>query len=187
MYSIPVMIFSNIHPRPTYGEKTISSNARLSIPTNTAKPGKSANSVQALNNRSNLVLDDGSKQKYPETDPFPKTLRSGDSIQGIVGILSYDFGIYRIEPVSISKISISNPRPVRPESVGGRIVVASINVDNYFNGDGKGGGFPTSRGATSKEAFDRQRTKIIEAISDMKADVIGLMEIENDGSADLAP
>lgn len=169
-----------------YGEKTISPDARLSIPTNTAKPGKPASSVQAKNDRSKLILDDGSKQKYPETDPFPRTLRSGDSVQGIVGILSYDFGKYRIEPVSISRISISNPRPERPESVGGRIAVASINVNNYFNGEGKGGGFPTSRGAESKEAFDRQRTKIIEAISDMKADVIGLMEIENDGYGELS-
>lgn len=170
----------------TYGEKTISLNARLSIPTNTVKPGRSANSLQASNERSKLLLDDGSKQKYPETDPFPRTLRSGDSVQGIVGILSYDFGKYRIEPVSISKISVSNPRPERPESVGGRIVVASINVNNYFNGDGKGGGFPTSRGAQSKEEFDLQRIKIIEALSDMKADLIGLIEIENDGYGKLS-
>jgi hypothetical protein len=44
-----------------------------------------------------------------------------------------------------------------------------------------GGGFPTSRGADTPEEFVRQRTKIISAILAMDADVIGLMEIENDG------
>jgi len=163
-----------------YGEMTISPDVRLPVPTNVAEPGVSANSVQALNNRSKIILDDGSKQKYPETDPILKTLRCGDSIQGIVGILSHYFKIYRIEPISFSNISSSNPRPERPESVGGRVVVASFNVENYFNGDGLGDGFQTSKGAKSKEKFDLQRTKIIEALSDMNADVIGLMEIEND-------
>ena len=54
-----------------------------------------------------------------------------------------------------------------------------MNVLNYFNGDGLGGGFPTPRGATTYEEFVRQRTKIIAAIVSMDADVVGLMEIEN--------
>jgi predicted extracellular nuclease len=78
-----------------FGEKTISPNARLPNPTNIAKPGGPANSVQALNNRSVIILDDGSKLIYPKSDPFPRTLRSGDSVHGIVGILSYDFKKYR--------------------------------------------------------------------------------------------
>ncbi|MBN1965422.1 MAG: ExeM/NucH family extracellular endonuclease, partial [Anaerolineae bacterium] len=59
--------------------------------------------------------------------------------------------------------------------------VASFNVLNYFNGDGAGGGFPTSRGATNPAEFTRQREKIIAAIVALDADVVGLMEIENDG------
>jgi len=54
-------------------------------------------------------------------------------------------------------------------------------VMNFFNGDGSGGGFPTSRGADTAAEFARQRTKLITAITAMNADVIGLMEIENDG------
>jgi hypothetical protein len=59
--------------------------------------------------------------------------------------------------------------------------VASFNVLNYFNGDGAGGGFPNSRGANTPSEFTRQRDKTITAILAMDADVIGLMEIENDG------
>ena len=64
--------------------------------------------------------------------------------------------------------------------------VAAFNVLNYFNGDGAGGGFPTSRGAEDQLEFDRQHDKIVAAIGAMDAEVVGLMEIENDGS-DPAP
>ncbi|MBN1484015.1 MAG: ExeM/NucH family extracellular endonuclease, partial [Chloroflexia bacterium] len=74
----------------------------------------------------------------------------------------------------------ANPRPAEPPAPGGSVTVASFNVLNYFNGDGQGGGFPTARGAESLSEFDRQRDKIIPAIVGLGADVIGLMEIEND-------
>lgn len=45
----------------------------------------------------------------------------------------------------------------------------------------KNKGFPTERGADTQEEFTRQRDKIVAAILAMEADVIGLMEIENDG------
>jgi hypothetical protein len=63
----------------------------------------------------------------------------------------------------------------------GNLRVATFNVLNYFNGDGEGGGFPTSRGADTLKEFNRQRDKIISAITAISPDVIGLMELENDG------
>jgi hypothetical protein len=59
--------------------------------------------------------------------------------------------------------------------------VASLNVLNLFNGDGLGGGFPTSRGATNAIELERQMTKTVAALAAMDADIVGLMEIENDG------
>ena len=59
--------------------------------------------------------------------------------------------------------------------------VASFNVLNYFNGDGMGGGFPTARGANTAAEFERQAAKIVSAIRALDADVVGLMELENDG------
>jgi predicted extracellular nuclease len=52
---------------------------------------------------------------------------------------------------------------------------------NYFNGDGQGAGFPTARGASTEEEFIRQRDKLINALVTMNADIVGLMEVENDG------
>lgn len=164
-----------------YGEKALSPSSRLPNPTSLSKPGLPAITLQTLNQRSKIILDDGSKKSYPDPGAFPLTLRSGDSVQGITGILSFDFGEYRIHPLSIQNISASNPRPDKPESVGGTIKIASFNVENYFNGDGQGGGFPTSRGAESQAEFERQQAKILNAMTDLDVDVIGLMEIENDG------
>jgi hypothetical protein len=54
-------------------------------------------------------------------------------------------------------------------------------VLNFFNGDGQGGGFPTDRGADSFVEFERQAAKIVAALSELDADIIGLIELENDG------
>src|SRR5207253_7616942 len=61
--------------------------------------------------------------------------------------------------------------------------VASFNVLNYFNGDGKGAGFddPNNRGAKTLAEFERQEAKIVAALKALNADVVGLMEIETDG------
>ena len=68
----------------------------------------------------------------------------------------------------------------RPTPVGGNLKVASFNVLNFFNGDGLGGGFPTSRGANTQFELDRQKAKEVSALKAMNADIVGLMEIEND-------
>lgn len=179
------LVITDIENFSQYGELHISPRARLPIPTNMVQPGTPAALVQELNNHSTIILDDGSGQTYPDSYPFPKTFRCGDKIQGITGLLSYSHENYKLEPLNISKIIISNPRPTNPEPVGGRLRAACMNLENYFNGDGSGGGFPGFRGARSYEEFQRQRAKIIQAITDLKADVIGLLEIENDGYGSL--
>ena len=79
---------------------------------------------------------------------------------------------------------LSVVRPLAPPTFGPLdLKLASFNVLNYFNGDGAGGGFPTARGAKTPADFKRQRTKIIRALQQMNADVVGLTEIENDGTS----
>jgi hypothetical protein len=135
-----------------------------------------------------ILLDDGSTQPNPDPIIHPdpglsasNTLRGGDTVTGLEGVLDERFGDYRIQPTNIVNFTKANPRPMAPSSVGGTLKVGSFNLLNYFNGDGMGGGFPTSRGADTLSEFTRQRDKIISAITAMSADVIGLMELENDG------
>ncbi|WP_072668796.1 ExeM/NucH family extracellular endonuclease [Vibrio injensis] len=63
------------------------------------------------------------------------------------------------------------------------LVVGSKNVLNYFNspftGDPNRHG--TNRGAFDMEEFELQQAKIVEALYRMDADIVGLLEMENNG------
>jgi predicted extracellular nuclease len=109
------------------------------------------------------------------------TLRGGDTVAAVTGILGFGFERYRLQPTEPINYVATNPRPTTAPPVGGTVKVASFNVLNFFNGDGQGGGFPTSRGATTFNDFVRQRVKIYQALAGLEADIVGLMEIENDG------
>ncbi|MDH3944105.1 MAG: ExeM/NucH family extracellular endonuclease [Anaerolineae bacterium] len=172
-----------------YGQVSLSLG-RIYNPTHVTSPGPAANAQQDLNDRSRIVLDDGNSQENidPTIHPFGglsagNTLRSGSTVSGVTGVLDYSFGEYRLQPTVTPNFVNANPRTPAPADVGGTLKVASFNVLNFFNGDGLGGGFPTSRGADSAFEFTRQRDKIINAILDIDADILGLMEIENDGYA----
>ncbi|WP_309737828.1 ExeM/NucH family extracellular endonuclease [Chamaesiphon sp. OTE_20_metabat_361] len=186
-----------------FGEVSLSADGRLFNPTNIIDPNDAiasgTNSTgtsnvaavtaqQDLNNRRRILLDDGSSLSnlsdvpYIDTtdaNPANDTLRIGSTIGGLTGVLGFGFNSYRIQPPQ-APVFDYEPRPALP-NVGGGIKVGSFNVLNYFNGDGLGGGFPTSRGATTAIEFSRQRDKIISAIKDLNADVVGLIEMENDG------
>ncbi len=177
-----------------YGQLTLS-YGRLMIPTNVYTPGSSqAIALADRNSRNAIVIDDKNNSQYPEFIPFPNeglsynsTVRLGDSVENVSGILDYSYSAYRILPITMPTFSTTNIRESSP-TIGStsEIKVASFNVLNYFNGDGQGGGFPTSRGADSFEEFTRQSNKVAAAIAEINADVVGLMEIENDGYDELS-
>jgi predicted extracellular nuclease len=109
-------------------------------------------------------------------------------------VLEQRFGVYRIQPVDTVSFSADNLRPDAPPAVGGRLRVSAMNVLNYFTtfdsipGSGNGPNIcgPSlleCRGANDAFEFGRQRDKIISAIDGLDADVVGLMELENNPSA----
>ncbi|MCJ0975621.1 ExeM/NucH family extracellular endonuclease [Pseudomonas sp. PS1] len=179
---------SEVYNLGRYGELVLSSGGRLWIPTNKVTPGEPARQLQAQNDLNRIVLDDGRSDQNPDPIRYPspaldayRTLRVGDEVGEVRGVLHYLAGSYRVQPTQAPRFVAKNPRPAAPEPIEGRLRVASFNVLNYFNGDGHGAGFPTSRGADTVEEFQRQRDKIIAAILGADAHIIGLMEIENDG------
>ncbi len=179
-----------------FGEVLLSSGGRLMTPTNVVDPGAPAIALQAANDLNRIVLDDGRTSQNPDPTPYmfddpntpavDSTLRVGHTLTGLAGVMHFAFGAYRIQPVGTPAFVAANPRPVARPDVGGTIKVAAVNVLNYFNGDGAGGGFPTSRGADTAEEFARQRDKTIAAVRLLDADVAGLMEMENDLSPNSA-
>lgn len=170
-----------------YGQVTLASGDRMYQPTHLHEPGSLAFWEQVDENaRRLLVLDDGSSVQNPFPIPYiglNDTLRAGDVVAaGMTGVL--DNGPinsssppaidYRIHPTGEVNITRVNERTAAPEDVGGSLTVASFNVLNYFTTFGE-------RGADNQEEFDRQRDKIITALLTIDADIVGLMEIENNG------
>jgi len=182
-----------------YGSVLLS-NGRLPLPTNVA-PAKSGAADQAAANALNrLVLDDGSNQQNPGAVPYPapslsaaNPVRAGYTVSGAQGVLEIRYNAWRLQPVPGAAAPVfnaaTNPRTGAPtRHAQADVRVASFNVLNYFNGDGKGAGFddPNNRGAKTQAEFERQEAKIVAAIRAINADVVGLMEIENDGYGDLS-
>ena len=171
-----------------FGEVVLSGSGRLYIPTAVAAPRtEAAAAVAAANARSRIVLDDGNGQSNIFPTRYPtgglsaaNTLRVGDTVAGVTGVMDYRFSAYRVQPTTQPVFHVTNPRPAKPTAVGGTLRVASFNVLNYFNGDGSGGGFPTPRGATTPEELERQEAKLVRALAGIDGDIVGLMEIEND-------
>ncbi|MHA0040280.1 ExeM/NucH family extracellular endonuclease [Deinococcus sp. PEB2-63] len=133
------------------------------------------------------------------------TLRGGDTVTA-TGVLTWsnDSGTltnggslytYRVlTGQSDVQVTASNPRLSAPEAVGGTLRVGAMNVLNYFttlsvsNSGCTPNGFNSTksgtqyimRGANTCEEFERQQDKIVAAISGLNADVLNLMEMQND-------
>ncbi len=164
-----------------FGEVTLS-NGRLFQPTNIATPGVAANAVQAQNDLNRIILDDAQTIQNPDPIIYPNgglsasnTLRGGDTVTGLTGVVDYAFGDYRIQATQTPNFVASNPRSATPDAVGGTLTVASFNVLNYFTDF-------NLRGADNQEEFDRQEDKIVSAIQAIDADILGLVEVQNNGN-----
>jgi len=174
-----------------FGEVFLS-NGRLNTPTNVVSPGAPAIQLAAANALNLLMLDDANGTPFPDPTPFledsagrGETRRSGSTATGVTGILDEKFGSYVVEPTVPVTFVDANPRR-DPPAVAGTLKVAIGNVLNLFNGNGSGGGFPTSRGADTLFEYQRQRAKIVAAIVKLAPDIMGLTEVENDGYGSLS-
>ena len=147
-----------------------------------------------------ITLDDGRSTQnsnpaiHPNGSPFDLSnlFRGGDTVTNVTGIMDFAAGAYRIQPTQGASYTSMNPRPVTPEDVGGSVKVASMNTLNFFltldttNSDSGPGPCGANqnldcRGADASQPleFQRQRSKLLAALTGLNADVIGLNELEN--------
>lgn len=144
----------------------------LPQPTEVARPGKEAQQQQSRNWAYSLyaALPPG------ESTPF----RVGDELLSDAGVLGHD-GIgprlYLDEPARLVTQSVPDIAAPSP----GALRVITLNLENYFNGDGLGGGFPTERGAETPAEFQAQRNRFRAALAMMQPHVLAVQELENDG------
>ena len=172
-----------------YGEVTLS-NGRLYNPTNLYPAGSpEAQAVATANTLNRVILDDGMNGTNPADIIYPtgglsaaNTLRTGDSVAALTGVLDYSFSEYRIIPTVAPTFVATNARTAQPQVSLGNLKVASLNVLNYFTTLDLPGVSPDPRGADSAEELVRQKAKTVAAIIALDADIVGLMEIENNGT-----
>ncbi len=159
-----------------FGEITLSSEGRLFQPTDRDHVDP------ALNARRQILLDDASNVQNPPGLPYhttgSNTVRVGDGTSGLTGVLTYGFGVYRVEPTLPVVFKADNPRPAKPAKVGGDVRVASLNTLNWFT-------TLNERGANTAEERDRQLAKLVATLKGLDPDVAGLMEVENNGATAL--
>ncbi|HSK53826.1 MAG TPA: ExeM/NucH family extracellular endonuclease [Jiangellales bacterium] len=188
--------------------KPLDGQARLHTPTAVVDPGPPAQALAAEQALRIITLDDKNSAPNPGEIPHPgngepfsldNRFRGGDTVTAVVGVIDHTFGLYRIQPTEYGAYEAVNPRPVDAPDVGGSIQVASFNVLNYFLTIDRGGQAnfvcganqaQECRGADTEEELERQRIKILAALAELDADVVGLMEMENtpgvEPAADLA-
>ncbi len=164
--------------------------------------------------RARVILDDDDNDQnsplpagvlyHPQPDGFSTGaqgtdyFRGGDTVTSLTGVLHWSWAgqsgtdAWRIRPTTSEPavFSPTNVRPATPPAVGGSLTVASFNVLNYFTTLDEPGAVcgPSSlgcRGAHSEVERVRQLDKISAALSAMDADIVGVIEIENNADASL--
>ena len=164
------------------------------------EPGALALDRAYQNSLRRITLDDANSSQNPTVLRHPNGLpfaldnrfRGGDLVTNAVGVLGYDFSLYRIVPTGPADYTAVNPRPAAPEPVGGSLRVAAMNTLNFFVTPDYPTGNPLDnacgplqnvecRGWDSDQVdeYTRQRTKLLAALSGLDADIIGLNEMEN--------
>ncbi len=188
-----------------FGAVTLSQGGRLYQFTNNNLPDAAAYADhKVLSAQRTIKLDDGLRSSNPATTryltagtPANYSIRTGDAITGVTGNLRYSRGsggdgdeTWRLMPTSHPQFESLNPRPGPPD-IGGSVRVASFNVLNFFSTVDAGAsvcgpsGDDNCRGADSVNEQQRQLDKTVSAMALLDADIVGLMELENNASESL--
>ncbi|MFR9721530.1 ExeM/NucH family extracellular endonuclease [Aeromonas diversa] len=175
--------------------------------------GADAVALAAKNGANRLVVEsdykapDGIIPWFPALDADQGYLRIGDQLDGLEGVVIYNKNAFRLVVPNDMTLTAGNllrsqeeDRQAAPaRAPGSDLRVGSFNVLNYFTSAPEIGGDLNvlckdqadagtdkgcNRGAKTQAEFEKQRTKIANAITEMDADLLGLMEMENNGFGD---
>ena len=170
-------------------------------PNQLAPAGSEASKAAMLDNQerrlyveSDVKAADGEIPYFPAWTSAPTSnyIRINDSVVGMQGVVNYSYDEYRLIPtanVTKANFKANSGRqgvPALDSKVNTDefvLRVASKNVLNFFNSPFRGDHNPhgLNRGALSQVEFELQKGKLVKALYGMNADIIGLMEIENNG------
>ncbi|MFQ2479103.1 ExeM/NucH family extracellular endonuclease [Aeromonas caviae] len=175
----------------SYGAPLIKSTQKFAAMSQEASDWALRNQQNQLVVETDAKAPDGVLPWFPGFNAEDGYLRIGDKLNGLEGALGYSYNLFRLvasNRIDASQIDHSGwDRVETPElAEAGDLRVASFNVLNFFTTVVGGDANPTgsNRGAMTVAEFELQRTKIVSAITRLNADVVGLMEIENNGYGD---
>ncbi|HEV8076822.1 MAG TPA: ExeM/NucH family extracellular endonuclease [Marinobacter sp.] len=164
------------------------------ISTEFLAPGPAALRHAGQASLNTLILDDGHARRNPlslnwlpaynaaQPGSAASSLVAGTLVRGLTGVLDYRYGAWRLQPDRVPDLeppSLPEPAPAKP--TGSNLRIMTLNLNNLFNGDGRGQGFPTSRGAKTQAQYQRQLQRLSAGLSQAGADLLALSELENDG------
>ncbi len=200
------LTISNLRFLEQFGEISLSQGGRVFQFTNHHVPDAAAYAAHVREAAARtIILDDGQRLAYPAAIAYltagptaSYSIRIGDSISDVTGNLRYSRGSggsgeesWRLMPTDPVVFDDNNPRPAAP-AVAGTTRIASANVLNFFSGIDGGQpncgpeGRDNCRGADSGVELDRQLAKTSTVLAMMDADIVGLIELENNASASIA-
>ncbi len=119
----PELYASGNFTQARFGEVDLSINGPLDNPTNVVAPGAPANRAAGLER----PQPDPARRRQHHSEPAAaaavsgrgNTLRTGDTIPGLTGNVSYSFGSYEIHPTAPVDFTRVNVRPaIRRKSAG---------------------------------------------------------------------
>lgn len=167
-----------------YGELGLALDGPLLQPTAVHAPDATAALDLAASNSAHELLVNDRDEAWSQFSPFPwelfdEDLSAGDTMRAgaVTGPLNHSFGAFKVEPIGRFPETVDTDaiQPVPTLADGND--VAAFNVLNYFNTFGDSA---VLRGATNAEDFALQTEKVVAAILEMDAAVVGLVELEND-------
>jgi predicted extracellular nuclease len=126
------------------------------------------------------------------SDPANNYIRVNDSVIGMEGVITYSYSnfnlvvtneLYSSNFVHNTDRSSSPDLSTTTEDGHFAIKVGTQNVLNLFNSPygGDANSYGDNRGADDEAEYQKQLAKLVSAITGLDADIVGLMEIENNG------
>ncbi len=179
--SMRITLDQNLNVSDVYnlhrGEVTLSAGGVLGVPTEHHQPGPDSTNAAKKNQQLSV------RALLP--GPFRPLLLTGSIVDQVTGIM----GNNGKGQVFLLEQPLKSDRPLPPKlrpPENNNIRLVSFNLLNFFNGDGRGGGFPTERGAKTYDDFLAQANRIRSAIAIMKPHLLAVQELENDGFGPLS-
>jgi len=165
-------LFLSDHYDARHGEWTLSTGEPLRMPTEDADPGDAATRL-AHQNRAGAI-------EIILPGPDRPAVPVGASVSGVQGVLGQHEDKQRLLLEQVPRVSAATPAVIDPPAPG-RLRIVSLNLLNFFNGDARGGGLPTARGARSPAEFQAQQARTAAGLERLQPHLLAVQELENDG------